>query len=101
CTEATGRLALIAATNGEIEIFSRSASGSASTSPVLNTSLDRFFSSTGITGTFDPRVVYDAASDRFIVVALAQNSTTHASSILIGVSTDGTATHWNYTALNA
>lgn len=101
CTEATGTAALVCATNGEIEVFARGSGGTATTTPLINSSLDKFFAATGITGAFDPKIVYDAASDKFVVAALARNATTHTSNLLIAVSTDGTGTHWNTQALNA
>lgn len=48
-------------------------------------SLNTFWSSTGATGVFDPRVEYDPFNNRWIVTA-ASNAATSSSSILIGVS---------------
>lgn len=49
-------------------------------------SLTSFWSSTGATGTFDPRIVYDAFNNRWIVAATS-NAQTANSSVLVGVST--------------
>src|ERR1700754_678970 len=49
-------------------------------------SLTSFWSSTGATGTFDPRILYDANNNRWIVAAVS-NAQTANSSVLVGVST--------------
>lgn len=49
-------------------------------------SLTSFWSSTGATGTFDPRILYDAFNNRWIVAAVS-NAQTANSSVLVGVST--------------
>ncbi|HKS10952.1 MAG TPA: lamin tail domain-containing protein, partial [Pyrinomonadaceae bacterium] len=48
-------------------------------------SLTSFWSSTGATGTFDPRILYDAFNNRWIVAAVS-NAQTANSSVLVGVS---------------
>jgi hypothetical protein len=53
---------------------------------VSTASLNAFWSSTGATGLFDPRVLYDPYNDRWIVSA-ASNASSSSSSICLGVST--------------
>lgn len=48
-------------------------------------SLTSFWSSSGATGTFDPRVLYDAFNNRWIVAAVS-NAQTANSSVLVGIS---------------
>ena len=51
---------------------------------------------------FDPRVVFDVLDHRFIVVALAMNSSTHESYYLMAISTDSTASGtWYQWKMNA
>lgn len=50
-------------------------------------SLSAFWTSTGATGVFDPRILYDPYNNRWIVAAVS-NAQTANSSVLIGVSTN-------------
>jgi hypothetical protein len=94
---AVGANALIMATNGEVQVFSRSGAGGFTLTKTTDISLDNFF---GATGTFDPRVIYDPNSGKLIVVAADQNGTGDTSHIWVAVSTDSTATHFNVSSIN-
>ena len=62
------------------------------TGAVISTaSLNTFWLSTGATGLFDPRVLYDPYNDRWIVVATS-NASSSSSSICVGVSTSSDPT---------
>jgi hypothetical protein len=82
--------AIVAAVNGEVVEWDRPASSNTALTKVMDISLDGLFSTVSSGGTFDPRVLYDANSDRFIVVAVDQNSTAKTSHILVAVSSKGT-----------
>lgn len=57
-----------------------------STGATINTlSMNSFWTSTGATGSFDPKTFYDPYTNRFIVVAVSDSAST-ASAILVGVS---------------
>jgi hypothetical protein len=88
--------------NNNIRILSKA------TGAVVSTvSLNGFWSSTGATGVFDPRVLYDPYNSRWIIIATS-NASSSSSSICVGVSTSsdpsgsfslfkvivGTATLW-------
>lgn len=53
--------------------------------PLSTINAETFWSSTGATGVFDPRVVYDPYQNRWIT-AIVSNANSAASSVLIGVS---------------
>ena len=64
-------------------------------------SLDSFWSSTGATGAFDPRVVYDPFNNRWIF-ADASDASSSASSVLIGVTQTSDPTgKWNLYRITA
>lgn len=84
----------VAAVNGGVKVFSKTGSQSASWS------LESFFPATARCGTsscpsgtttFDPWVIYDSLSGRFVVLALARNATTKLSRIVLAVSKTSTA----------
>ena len=84
----------VAAVNGGVRVFSKAGSQSASWT------LDTFFPATARCGTsscpsgtttFDPWVTYDSLSGRFVVLALARNTTTKLSRIVLAVSKTSTA----------
>ena len=55
-----------------------------------------------ISGTFDPKVVYDQYNDRFIVVALEQSSSSFISRILVAVSqTSNPNSGWYFHSINS
>lgn len=86
---AVGKSHIFTAHNNTVTIFDRSGH------PLLTTTLDAFWAAQGHSGdTFDPRVAYDPAGDRFIFVAMldAQKPT---SALLVAVSKSGDPTlHW-------
>ena len=64
-TSAAGDQAVVVAVNLEMQVWSRAAGAPDQLTKVFDTSLIKFFNSDGV---FDPRVLYDPNSDRFIVV---------------------------------
>lgn len=86
---AAGTSGIVVAVNGEVQEFDRP--DIAHLTPQPGFSLDSVFNSaSGFTsGAFDPRVLYDSATDRFVVVAVDQNSTAHTTHILVAVSANG------------
>ncbi len=53
--------------------------------PISTVSLNSFWASTGATGVFDPKIVYDPYNNRWIFVAMS-NAGSSSSSLLLGVS---------------
>jgi hypothetical protein len=110
---AAGPNNVVVATNGEIEVLSKTGTVQ------LNQSLVSFFkplnplsnfSDPNQTQAFDPKVVYDATSGRFVVVALEQSDAggtsndANTSRILIAVSNGGDPSNpanWSYTSVNS
>jgi hypothetical protein len=89
-TSAAGVHGVLAAVNGEVVEWDRAANSNTALTKVMDVSLDSLFSKVSSGGTFDPRILYDPNSDRFIVVAVDQNSTANTSHILVAVSSNGT-----------
>ena len=99
---AVGLDRVIVTHNNNIRILTKTTGALVST-----VSLNGFWSSTGATGVFDPRVLYDPYNSRWIIVATS-NASSSSSSICVGVSTSsdpagsyyvfkaivGTATLW-------
>jgi hypothetical protein len=92
---AVSESAVILATNGELQVYTRGTSNTALTK-IKDVSLDSFF---GTTGTFDPRVVYDSVTHKLVVVAVDQNAG-GSSHIHIAVSDDATAGHFTFQTIN-
>lgn len=88
---AVGSDSVVLAVNGEFQVWSRGTTATAMTK-ALDIKLDSLFAGVSSGGTFDPRVLYDPNSGRFIVVAVDQNATAGASHILVAVSNDGKPT---------
>jgi hypothetical protein len=88
-TSAAGTSGILVAVNGEVQEFDRPDIGHLTVQPGF--SLDSVFkSAAGFTsGAFDPRVLYDPASDRFVVVAVDQDPTAHTTHVLVAVSLNG------------
>ncbi|HSV01721.1 MAG TPA: hypothetical protein VLI41_00820 [Phenylobacterium sp.] len=91
-TSAAGKEAILVGVNGVIEEFDRTAGVDTLTPHALGFALDDVFkSATGFLGSaFDPHIMYDPTSDRFIVVAVDQNATNKTSQLLVAVSNNGT-----------
>lgn len=87
---AAGPNHLMVTLNSQVRIQNKSDGGVVST-----VSLDSFWSSTGATGCFDPKLTYDPYGNRWIFIALS-NAKSANSSLLVGVSktTDPTG-DWN------
>ena len=80
-TGAVGLDKVFTQTNANFRIHNKLTGAALST-----VSSETFWSSTGATGVFDPRVVYDPYQNRWIVAAVS-NASSAQSSVLIGVST--------------
>src|SRR5262249_15134851 len=65
------------------QFVARSKTGTQSAPPVT---MDNFWSATGHSGTFDPRVLYDPGSARWVVAAVSANADNTNSAVLIGAS---------------
>lgn len=88
-TGAVGLNHLMVTLNSEVRIQNRQGA------EMSKMTLESFWSSTGATGTFDPKVLYDPFNNRWIFVAISDKQVA-ASSLLIGVTqnSDPTGT-WN------
>lgn len=88
-SSAAGTSGILVAVNGEVQEFDRPDASHLTSQPGF--SLDSVFkSASGFTsGAFDPRVLYDPTTDRFVVVAVDQNSTAQTTHVLVAVSTNG------------
>lgn len=100
---AAGMSGILVAVNGEVQEFDRPDIAHLTAQPGF--SLDSVFKgASGFTsGAFDPRVLYDPASDRFVVVAVDQNSTAQTTQILVAVSLNGhphSGTDFSATSIN-
>lgn len=80
---AIGLTKIMVTLNNNIRIITKSTGA-----PVSTVSLTSFFSSTGATGVFDPKVVYDPYNDRWIFTAMS-DAATASSSLLLAVSATG------------
>ena len=86
---AAGLTHLVSVTNTSIEWFTKAGVIDSSKRLGKNstTHIGSFFQSlTPLTGTFDPKVIYDQYSNRFVVVALEQTTSPKTSRILLAVS---------------
>jgi hypothetical protein len=99
---AAGSSHLVSVVNTSIEWFTKAGGNEHSES------LANFFSSqTPLTGTFDPKVIYDQYNGRFVVVTLEQTSVaggdpSNTSRILIAVSqTSDPNAGWYFTSINS
>ena len=82
---AVGRDHLVVPLNSEVRIQTK-------TGAVLSTvGLRTFWSPLGVVDTFDPKIIYDPDSERFLFVTCAERSSA-ASSMLLGVSVDSDPT---------
>ncbi|HKF73165.1 MAG TPA: hypothetical protein VKB68_15540, partial [Stellaceae bacterium] len=118
---AVGLNTVITATNGVLEAFTKAGATLNLFGGSNNESLDNFFAA-GLgslvltnfndpnqSGPFDPKVIYDPYTNRFIVVALQQSDAggifndTNRSNILIAVSSPDTGAPltWSYTSINS
>lgn len=95
---AAGPSHLVSVTNTSIEWFTKAGVNQNSQS------LASFFSSvTPLTGTFDPKVIYDQFNGRFVIVTLEQTTTpSNTSRILVAVSqTSDPNGGWWFTSINS
>ncbi len=90
-TSAAGQTAILVGVNGVVEEFDRGGTDGNTLTSHAGFKLDDVFSgATGfLGGAFDPHIMYDAASDRFIIVAVDQNATNKTSQLLVAVSNNG------------
>ena len=120
---AVGLNTVITATNGVIEAFTKSGAALNIFGGSNNESLNSFFvaglgslvltnfNDSNQSGPFDPKIIYDQYTNRFIVVALQESDAggsfndTNTSRILIAVSspdtTPGGTLTWKYTSINS
>ena len=118
---AVGLNTVISATNGVLEAFTKSGTALNTFNGSNNISLNNFyvaglgslvltnFNDPNQSGPFDPKVIYDPYSNRFIAVALQESDAggsfndTNKSNILIAVSSPDTggALTWKYTSINS
>jgi len=77
---AVGLSKILVTLNNNVRVLDKSTGATIST-----VSLNTFWSSTGATGVFDPRVLYDPYNNRWIITATS-NAASTSSSILVGVS---------------
>jgi hypothetical protein len=80
---AVGLNHVVSAVNSSIQWSTKSGTG------LHSQSLDSFFASLSSSRAFDPRVVYDAYADRFVVAALEHHTAPNSSRILLAVSATG------------
>ncbi len=94
---AVGHSDLVVVVNPRIAFYDRDGN------QIYNNTLSNFFSPLNPPSfIFDPRVIYDLEDHRFVVVALAMNSSTQESYFLLAVSTDSTAQGtWAFWKINA
>ena len=90
-TSAAGTAAILVGVNGVIEAFGRTTGVDTLTPHAPGFALDDVFNgATGFLGSaFDPHILYDPNSDRFIIVAVDQNATNKTSQLLVAVSNNG------------
>jgi hypothetical protein len=89
---AAGVSGVLVAVNGVVQEFHRTGVGpSSQLTAQAAFKLDALFASaSGFSGgAFDPRVLYDSIHDKFVVVAVDQNSTAKSTHILVAVSNNG------------
>lgn len=103
---AAGPSHLVSVTNTSIEWFTKAGVKQNSQRLGYNgtTAVGSFFESLNpLTGTFDPKVIYDQYNSRFVVVALEQTTTpSQTSRILVAVSkTNDPNGGWWFTAINS
>ncbi len=80
---AVGLTKIMVTLNNNIRIITK-----ATGAPVSTVSLNSFWASTGATGVFDPKIVYDQYNDRWIFTAMS-DAATSSSSLLLAVSATG------------
>jgi uncharacterized protein (TIGR03437 family) len=95
-TGAVGPQHVVTMLNTQVNIQSRTGAARAN----FPISLDAFWSPVGASGTFDPRILYDAAADRWIASAGTAAQTT-SSALLLAVSQSGDpGGAWSYFKVN-
>jgi hypothetical protein len=102
---AAGPNHLVAVTNTSIQWFTKAGTLQYSNRLGKNatTATGSFFASLSpLTGTFDPKVIYDQYNGRFVVVALEQTTSPQSSRILVAVSqSNDPNAGWYFTSINS
>ena len=97
---AVGPNHLMVMLKSQVRVQNRAGSPELPGCPACDVSLDSFWSATGATGVFYPRVVYEPYNDRWIVAAVSGRASA-SSSVLIGTSRTGDPTGlWDLYAID-